>query len=108
MVINIIDHFFVSEGPYFWLQYYSRMRQLTQCWYSNFSFRIIVVQSEPTEPIEIEDDKFATIRPNDSSSVSITEQVEYSSEQQASTLTNENIGVNLYILAGHEDMRLQF
>ena len=29
MVINIIDHFFVSEGPYFWLQYYSRMRQLT-------------------------------------------------------------------------------
>ena len=84
------------------------MRQLTQCWYSNFSFRIIVVQSEPTEPIEIEDDKFATIRPNDRSSVSITEQVEYSSEQQASTLTNENIGVNLYILAGHEDMRLQF
>ena len=84
------------------------MRQLTQCWYPNFSFRIIVVQSEPTEPIEIEDDKFATIRPNDRSSVSITEQVEYSSEQQASTLTNENIGVNLYILAGHEDMRLQF
>ena len=84
------------------------MRQLTQCWYSNFSFRIIVVQSEPTEPIEMEDDKFATIRPNDRSSVSITEQVEYSSEQQASTLTNENIGVNLYILAGHEDMRLQF
>jgi len=67
-----------------------------------------VVQSEPTEPIEMEDDKFATIRPNDGSSVSISEQVEYSSEQQASTLTNENIGVNLYILAGHEDMRLQF
>lgn len=72
------------------------------------SDRIIVVQSEPTEPIEMEDDKFATIRPNDGSSVSISEQVEYSSEQQASNLTNENIGVNLYILAGHEDMRLQF
>ena len=65
-----------------------------------------MVQSEPTE--EAEEEKFATIKPNDGSSADFSEQVENSLEQQTSTLTAENVGVNLYILAGHEDMRLQF
>ena len=36
------------------------------------------------------------------------EKLEQSPEQQTPTLATENVGVNLYILAGHEDMRLQF
>ena len=72
-----------------------------------FGFRIIVVQSEPTESADTEDDKFATIKPNNGSSVSISEQLEQSPEQQSSTLIAESVGVNLYILAGHEDMKLQ-
>ena len=66
-----------------------------------------MVQSEPTEDVETEEDKFATIKPNDGSSVAMSEQLEQSSEQQTSTLATENVGVNLYILAGHEDMKLQ-
>ena len=72
-----------------------------------FGFRIIVVQSEPTESAETEDEKFATIKPNNASSVSISEQLEQSPEQQTSTIVAESVGVNLYILAGHEDMKLQ-
>ena len=72
-----------------------------------FVFRIIVVQSEPTESADTEDDKFATIKPNDGPSVTISEQLEQSPEQQTSTLVAESVGVNLYILAGHEDMKLQ-
>lgn len=72
-----------------------------------FGFRIIVVQSEPTESADTEEDKFATIKPNNASSVSISEQLEQSPDQQTSTLVAESLGVNLYILAGHEDMRLQ-
>ena len=73
----------------------------------NFS-RIIVVQSEPTEEAEKEDDKVATLKPNDRTSTDFSEQAENSSEQQTTSLTVENVGVNLYILAGHEDMKLQF
>ena len=55
-----------------------------------------MVQSEPTEPIEIEDDKFATIKPNDRSSVSITEQVEYSSDTgECSQIPCENWNFDL-------------
>ena len=72
-----------------------------------FVFRIIVVQSEPTESTDTEDEKFATIKPNNGSSVSTSEQLEQSLEQQTSTLITESVGVNLYILAGHEDMKLQ-
>ena len=69
-------------------------------------FRIIVVQSEPKE-VETDEDKFATIKPNDGFSETASEQLEQSTEQQTSTLVIENAGVNLYILAGHEDMRMQ-
>ena len=64
-----------------------------------------MVQSEPTEEDEKEEDKSATIKPNNRASADFSEQLENSHEQQA---TVENVGVNLYILAGHEDMRLQF
>jgi len=72
------------------------------------SDRIIVVQSEPTEEAEKEDDKVATLKPNNRTSADFSEQVENSPEQQTTSLTVENVGVNLYILAGHEDMKLQF
>ena len=89
-----------------------KMDYLLQCQYS-FSlkysnFRIIVVQSEPTEEADKEDDKVATLKPNNRTSADFSEQVENSTEQQTTSLTVENVGVNLYILAGHEDMKLQF
>jgi len=71
------------------------------------SDRIIVVQSEPKEDIDTED-KYATIKPIGGSSLATSEQLEQSPEQPTITLATENVGVNLYILAGHEDMRLQF
>jgi len=66
-----------------------------------------VVQSEPKEDIDTED-KYATIKPIGGSSLATSEQLEQSPEQPTITLATENVGVNLYILAGHEDMRLQF
>ena len=84
---------------------------LLLCQYSSLkysNFRIIVVQSEPTEEADKEDDKVATLKPNNRTSADFSEQVENSTEQQTTSLTVENVGVNLYILAGHEDMKLQF
>ena len=59
------------------------------------------------EESESEEDKFATIKANDGSSTAALEQFGQVSEQQSSTSTTENAGVNLYILAGHEDMRME-
>ena len=67
-----------------------------------------MVQSESAEQVESnEDDKFATIKPNEGSTPASMLEHQQGADQQSSSQAAENLGVNLYILAGHEDMRMQ-
>ena len=74
---------------------------------NDFHFRIIVVQSEnATDEENTDSEQTGTIKASASNALASAMASSSASEQAITESHESNQGVNLYILAGHENMQL--